>query len=434
MPKGAYVNQIHPSHFNDKEAFVAVNNYRQNDWNTYVYHTTDGGKKWRRLNVVGVQGHAHTVVQDRHEEKLVFLGTEGGLFVSFDKGENWQQWKHQFPSVPVFDMKIHPVENDLVVATFGRGCYVIDNIEPLRQAAKNEQRFELFKANPAYLVDTKRPAGSRFPADYVWNGGNKSTAAILNYFMPPAMLDSTGKKEVKVSILSTSGDTLRVFTAKPDTGLNTIYWYYDTQGVRWPSRRPADKNKEPGGGPTVLPGFYTISLAYGDETCSGLLEVRQDPRNEVANDKLIAKQKFTQSVLALADTSGKAFDELQRAKQVIQLVQKQITMLNDTLYKPVSARADSLLKRIAELEGEFMLPEDFKGYNHVTKFLTDYLWDAMSHADNLGPNATEAYEKALTETNRVTSLVSEFFSNEWKAWEQLTSGYNWNVVTAGQKR
>src|SRR5690606_656628 len=123
MPKNSWVPQIQASRFSEGEAYVVVNNYRLFDYKPYLFRTRDFGATWESLVTpaqVGDNNYTLCVVQDPVEKKLVFLGTENGLFVSVDEGKTWTRWTNGFPAaVPVMDMVIHQREHDLVLGTFG---------------------------------------------------------------------------------------------------------------------------------------------------------------------------------------------------------------------------------------------------------------------------------------------------------------------------
>ncbi len=165
LPAGAWVPQVVVSETNADEAWVVVNNYRQNDYAPYLFHTTDLGKKWTR--VVGedhVEGYVLSFAQDPVEPRLQFLGTEHGLWVSIDEGTQWTKWTVGYPTVPTMDMVIHPREHDLVIGTFGRAAYIIDDIRPLRALAREYDQItssplSAFESPVAYLADTKNAPG-----------------------------------------------------------------------------------------------------------------------------------------------------------------------------------------------------------------------------------------------------------------------------------
>ncbi|MEO0340266.1 MAG: hypothetical protein AAF242_13775 [Bacteroidota bacterium] len=149
MPTGAWVAQVNASLHDPAEAFVVVNNYRQSDWKPYLYHTTNNGKSWTSLidtDIIG--GYTLALAQDPVEENLLFLGAEDGLYVSIDKGKNWTKWQ-SFPSISARDLVIHPREHDLVIGTFGRAVWILDDIRPLRALA--QKGYQAVVEENAYL-------------------------------------------------------------------------------------------------------------------------------------------------------------------------------------------------------------------------------------------------------------------------------------------
>ena len=214
-PTGAWVPAIEASPKQAGEAFVVVNNYRQNDWQPYLYHTRDFGKTWKRLasreSLDGVAKEArpklskndpqalpslHTnnfclsVVQDPEVPNLLFLGTDQGLYFSLNYGDSWQHWGEGFPSVPVQDMKIQVRDGDLVLGTFGRAIWVLDNLNLLRTLARSGQNqldanFRVFPAQPGVLAEYRSYDGPRFAADATYQGQNKGTGVRIPVWVKP---------------------------------------------------------------------------------------------------------------------------------------------------------------------------------------------------------------------------------------------------------
>ncbi len=134
LPLGAWIPKIKASQYNAGEAFVVANDYRRGDFKPYIFRTKDFGKTWTRmLDGNNIKGYALCVLQDPVEPNLIFAGTEQGLWISFDNGVSFQQFKNDYPSVSTYDLAIQERESDLVIATFGRALYVLDDIKPLRK-------------------------------------------------------------------------------------------------------------------------------------------------------------------------------------------------------------------------------------------------------------------------------------------------------------
>ncbi|MEO6039395.1 MAG: hypothetical protein ABIQ93_13360, partial [Saprospiraceae bacterium] len=216
-PPGAWIPAIEASPKNAGEAFVVVNNYRQNDWQPYLYHTTDFGKTWSRLvhpqNLPGSgdkpesgknqesNNFCLSVAQDPETPNLLFLGTDQGLYISLNSGLSWQHWsKDGFPSVPVQDMKIQARDGDLVIGTFGRAIWILDNLEVLRSLARSgptllEQPFKVFPAQAGILAEYRSYDGPRFAADATYQGENKGTAVRIPVWVKPEVKEKAQTRE-----------------------------------------------------------------------------------------------------------------------------------------------------------------------------------------------------------------------------------------------
>ena len=425
LPEGSWIAQIEVSSHNAGEVFVVANDYRRNNWEPYLYHTMDYGKKWTRLtSAEKVSGHCLSVVQDPMEEKLLFLGTENGLYVSFDKGTNWNHWKHDYPTVSTMDLKIHPREHDLIIGTFGRGCYILDDIRPLRAYAANGSfsDMEMFEGVVGYMHEWKRPRGARFMADHHWSGSNKRGGLAFSYYLNPDSV-SDPKDEVKatIRIFSESMDTLRTYTSVPDSGVNRTSWWMDEKGVRFPSRRKADPDREPGGA-TVMPGSYWVQIEYKGMKDSMKVDLVPDPNYpfdmDAAQQSRAAYKMFTADVRR----ATQAFDRMREAQDIIGLIKKNMNMSEDTTLKEVKSLADSLQQELKKMEEIYMTPEDFVGYDHVTKRLTDKIWHAMSY---FGPmdrrpagNSEAAMKNAQDAINEAVEKINLFFREDWVSFKE----------------
>src|SRR5258708_30262383 len=190
MPKGAWVPQITASTYNAGEVFVVVNNYRQFDFKPYLFHSKDYGQTWESLvsaSQVGDNNYMLSVAQDLVEPKLIFLGTENGMFISLDEGKTYTKWTSGYPAgVSTMDLVIHPREHDLAIGTFGRAIYVLDDIRPLREMVKEgtqvlNKTVHLFEPPDGYQVVYQDPPGILFPGNAMFLGENRQNGALLTY-------------------------------------------------------------------------------------------------------------------------------------------------------------------------------------------------------------------------------------------------------------
>lgn len=458
VPKNAWVPAIEASPVNAGEAFVVVNNYRQNDWLPYLYHTKDYGKKWRRIaspknlpveNGANGGNYCLSVVQDPVAPSLLFLGTDHGLYVSINYGETWTKWPvESFPSVPVFDMKIQQRDGDLVLGTFGRAIWILDNLNPLRELANSgaavlDQPFKLFPAQTGILAEYRSFDGPRFAVDATYEGDNKGTSIMIPVYVKPGVKKVEKKEEKKdkeekpkegrgnrgggekkkekatVTILSMQGDTLRRFKTELDSAFTSaIWWGMDTKGMRMPSRNepPADQ-LEPGGGPQVLPGEYWVKVKYMEWTDSVKVKVIDDPRLSITAAERQARNAAVRDLYSTIERATKAYERLKEAEKTIGLVEGQLVNVPDSTKKETLKLGSAIKDSIAVLKDKFFNHKEGKGIQRGPAGLNSMVWQAMGYINgNQGaPNATTkiAIDRAKSEAEAVITSINSLFDTQW---------------------
>jgi len=183
VPEHTWVPQIRASTYSGGSAFLVFDDHRRSNWTPYVYRTDDYGKTWKSLAAGNLWGYALSIEQDPVDRDLLFLGTEFGLYVSFDGGGRWQPWKHGLPTVSVMDMIIHPRDFDLVLGTHGRSLYIVDDITPLRQmtAATLAEPLHLYQGMPALEHRTSQGPGPYGGGSGEFRGENRPYGALITY-------------------------------------------------------------------------------------------------------------------------------------------------------------------------------------------------------------------------------------------------------------
>lgn len=461
MPAGAWIPYIEVSRTNAGEAFVIVNDYRRNNYSAYAYHTKDFGTSWTRIaddRTVG--GFTLSLVQDPEEPNLIFLGTDVGLYVSFDYAKSWKKWDEGFPSVQVSDLKIQEREDDLVIGTFGRALWVLDDINPLRAIARDKmvttKEFKIFDIPQAYDVSYRSYDGVRFNAqgEFVGDNDNMGVAAISLWVKPSddkeskENTDSKSKKKkkkkskkdkksemdkeddkqmktgskVKFVVLNERGDTIRRFTRKVEKGFNRTAWYLDMDGVNYPSRRERKEDADPSSGYGVLPGTYKIVGTCGDFKDSSMVEVKVDPRRDVTAADLKAKQKAWDEYHQIVKASKEAYDLVRQAKKSVKLSAKLLENQEDTIQEEFKEVNKEITARLDSLEGLYFMEEGLKGIQRNPKVLQSVLYSVDSYIDSgkgkPGPNAQNAIRKASSRAKEVISAVNEFYTNEWPTYQE----------------
>jgi photosystem II stability/assembly factor-like uncharacterized protein len=183
VPANTWIPHVTPSPHDAGTAFAVFDDHRRSNWTPYVQKTTDYGKTWTSLATQDLRGYALSIVQDPVDPDLLFLGTEFGLWVSLDGGKDWMKWKHGVPTVSVMDLVIHPREHDLVIATHGRGLYIIDDIRPLRGVSTDTQKkaLHLFEISDARQFRSRQTGGARFAGNGEFVGENRPSGALIHF-------------------------------------------------------------------------------------------------------------------------------------------------------------------------------------------------------------------------------------------------------------
>jgi len=453
-PDAGWIPQIEVNRLNAGVAYVVINNYRQNDWSAYLYHTIDYGMTSQRLvDDNDVTSFVTSVIQDEEEPNLLFLGTDAGLYISFDKGEAWHKWDKGLPSVQIRDMAIQSTFGDLVLGTFGRAFWVIDDIGPFRAYAKEQyiaQPFDVVSVTPAYLSQRRSYQGIRFIGQAEFQGDNKSTNAMYSIWIKPDGEDknemTTNKKEGRknkgekkgkgdklvFNIIDMSGDTVRTFTRKVDKkGLIRSSWNLATDGVRGPSRREVKEDDDLPGGNRALPGQYKVIITYGDHKDSIMTHVHLDPRLEMSEDDAKEMIAASGSLDGLMDSAKRSFDRITKAQKSISLIEKLTETLQDTTKSHIAKLTKSEKEKLEKLELLFFNKENQKGIQRNPDILTAKLFGARRYLRSSygkpGANAMIAEAHAKRMTNEVLQKVDDYFEGDWIKYKQVIDDIDFDL-------
>lgn len=327
FPEGAYIHQITASKHRAGEAYVSVNDYRRGNMAPYVFRTTDFGKTWTRIaDEQKITGYVMCTLQDPQEPNLIFVGSEQGLWVSMDYGNSFQQFRNGFPSVSTFDLAIQEREADLVIATFGRAIYIVDDIRPLRAlaATKGELPWKLtaFPAGTTYQAQYRSAPGYDWSNWGLYDGENKGRGAAVNYYFPAAEKSGPTKKDtVRVTIYNSNNEVVRNLIWMADTGLNRNYWQMEENGVRGPGSPKPRAGAVPPRGSQVLEGEYKVVLSSGKFADSTRLTIQSDPRLGDRKDILLAQRKLEDRLRKSMAGFTESLDKLSDAEAALKRVE-----------------------------------------------------------------------------------------------------------------
>ena len=343
LAPNAWISRIDASHFNAGTAYVSASHWQDGDYAPYFLKTADFGRTWTRItNGLPARGWSHVVREDPKNPNLLYGGTENGLYASWDGGAKWVSIRNGMPPVPVRDIKIHPRDNDVIVATHGRGLYILDGAAPL-------QKIGAALKTDAYLFDI-RPAirwtnlGRMFGANpRDWVAPNPTPGAYIDVYLKAAP-----KEPISISITDKAGKPVRTLRdLKAEAGVNRFVWDLRADnpapppmgGGRGAGQRgapgvPAELADVPpailamfglgGGGPAVRPGEYAVKVQAAGRELTGTVQVSLDPKITVSDADLAAQDDAVNTMMRLG---GRVNAIVQRANDLL----TQLTTLDEQL-------------------------------------------------------------------------------------------------------
>lgn len=383
FPAFGWVSKIHASEHDAGTAFVAVDNHRLDDYKAHAYMTTDFGKTWTTISNALPEDWVYVVRQDPHNPNLLFAGMEHGIFGSWDKGKTWTKINNNLPPASVRDLRVQKREHDLVVATHGRGIWILDDIrgmEDYNTVAGKE--LTVFAVKPATLWRYHSQIEEQGDRGYA--AKNPMYGAYINFYM-----QSNLKKSVTVDIVDASGNKVRSLEdslAKP--GVNRIIWdlRYE-EGERLAGGQGRGRGGRFGGGmrASVSPGIYTAKITANGQTAETKIIVRADPRLSMSDQDFKLK---TDALLALRDQMSQVNRLINNtemvAKQLGELKQRITTSGKDSGVDPaVNGMIDEALKSIKNLQDEVLRrPPPAMGYRSRPRLREEAssLFDAIESA------------------------------------------------------
>lgn len=437
LPENSWITQIKASNKNKGEALLIANDYRRFNYTPYAYRTKNYGKTWERIvDENDVQSYTLSIIEDPKNENLLFLGTDDGLYISVDAGKKWTKWTNGFPTVPVKDLVIHPREDDLVIGTFGRAAWVLDDIKPLRAlAAKNatSKKLHLFEPPVAYQAARQQPTGSRFGADGLYQGENRRSGALISYYVNVPRTKTKSSKENKVKFDSIKLEifdgnrqirTLK-FKAPKENGVHKTTWYLREKGVARASRRIRKSSREPGG-VTVKPGTYRLKMTFGDVVEEQNIKVEFDPRLKISDKAINQKYNASKELERYQEKIANVVKQLVESINTATIIKSQLTKEDKKKYKDQIKSSKDVIKKIDGLLAKYLGSIDKRQgitrnpeitvnqrFGQASRYIRSRFGEQTSTETVLMNQFKEEFKKALTETNA-------FFNKDWLDYKKET--------------
>ncbi len=410
LPKASWVSWVEASRYDPATAYAAFDRHTFGDTAPYVYKTTDYGKTWTPVvnAASGVRGYAYVIKEDTVSPNLLFLGTEFGLWISLDGGKQWAQYKGgEFPDVSVRDIVVHPRDSDLVIATHGRGIWIIDDLTPLRKLTPEVMSQEagfLPGMTPRQRLSAN---GGWAEGSAMFTGPNPPDAAVLTYYQKKRHI--FGK--MKIEIFDAQGKLVDTLPPNSRRGISRVNWPMRLKAPRVPPAATAAF--EASEGPRVLPGTYTVKMTRGKETYSTELKVVLDPRAKFSEADRRVEFDAAMRVYNLLGDMSFDVDRINAAHDA--LLQHATALKNDpALGKRLSAMADRLedLRRkiVATKEGGAVTGEE-----RIREKTTALYGDIVNYEGRPGDYQIARIDSLKKELGDVTAEFDNFAAKDLPA-------------------
>jgi len=411
LPPWGTVSNIEASRYDAGSAYIAVDFHQVNNRDPFVYKTKDYGKSWKLItNGVphSMLSYAHCVREDPTRAGLLYLGTENGLYVSFDDGENWQPLQANLPHAPVYWMVVQEHFNDLVIATYGRGFWILDDLTPIQQMTDSVRAAEvhLFAPRPTYRF--RQGTVPVTMSDDPSAGQNPPYGAAINYYLKNAV-----SGDVKIKIEDGKGETVRTLTGTKNVGLNRVTWNLEgepTREVRLRTTPPyapeirvgPDGTRTAPGAPRMSlllsPGNYTVKLSVGNQERSQPLIVKKDPNSDGTESTIASQMEVLRDLRKDLDSGAEMVNQIEFLRA--QLYQFSVAVSGDANGAAAKTAADELDKKLIDIE-ESLIQRKLTGQGQDTtrwppKLLAkiNYLASGLADSD-FGPTNQQREVQAL---------------------------------------
>ncbi|MEO9171072.1 MAG: hypothetical protein ABI278_07825, partial [Candidatus Aquilonibacter sp.] len=380
LPEGR-IDTVEPGHGSPGTAYIALQRHMSGDDRPYVYLTDDFGAHWSSIaSNLPRNLFVRSIREDPTSRNLLYVGTQRGIFISFDRGRSWQPFRLNMPATAIYDLQIQPEMNDLVVASHGRGVWILDDLSPVQQLEKARgTQVTLFPIQAAYRMSQNPPVHTfTDPAlpDNEFIGESRPYGALIDYYLAKAA------KSVEIDVVDAQGRAVRRLRGKsiPKTeGIDRTSWDLLEDGpVKWNGTYAL--NRGPDEGPEAVPGSYTVRLIVDGVTQEQPLVVTADPRDTSGPQQAVARRQFLETLMS--ELSG---------------VDTMLNAIDDRLKVAGEPERSALLALRERLTYDPQNVEDLRGPAQLRERILDLL-SRVGAQSFQGPNAPEAAEAANVQT------------------------------------
>ena len=345
MPEWMMINSIDASSFDAGTAYIAGTRYKLGDFTPYLYVTEDYGQNWKLItNGIEAEHFTRVIRSDKIDENILYAGTETGMYVSFDKGINWNKFQKNLPIVPITDLTIK--DNSLIVATQGRSIWILDDLTVLHQLSESTKEPKLYKPKDAYRM---RGGGG---TKSLTAGTNLPNGVIVHYYLPSF---NNENDEVKLSIHSKDGELIKEFSNKSSEnkiqvkeGGNSFVW-----NMKYPGAKRLDNMvlwAADFSGAKAVPGDYIVKLSVNQTELTQNFKILKDPTSEGTIDDINAQFDFVNEINNIVDEAHNAIINIRKIKSDLSKFQSEFA--DNELVNDLIEMSNSITSSLDKVENE----------------------------------------------------------------------------------
>lgn len=453
VPEMTYVNMLKASKHQERRVYAVFNNHKRGDFSPYILRSDDAGKSWKSITGnLPKNGAVYSIEEDHKNPDLLFAGTEYGVFVTLNGGEKWIQLKSGLPTIAVRDMEIQQREDDLVLATFGRGFYILDNYAPLRELADNnllKKKAHIFNIKKGLLYIPSQPLGGRDKAsqgESYYAAPNRPIGAVISYYFSDTLkttkekrqdqekkskddyypsLEQIRKEAVEEAanfifvIKDAQGNEVQKINAAAKSGINQVVWngrYTTTSPIKLKEIKPGRYGSYDVG-QLALPGTYSVTMYLEN---NGVITQLAEPKSfevELLNNNTLAAadkkalldfQKEVAEIRRSVDGTNKLMSELKDRVKYIKKAIQSYPQIDLSLLKDVKSIEDEFYKVNIMLNGDNDIAKyEFETYPSISERIGIVVYGLWNSTSAPTKTAIENIKIAKDEYEPVLTIIQE---------------------------
>lgn len=411
IPAQTWVSSIEPSRFDKNVVYATFDNHMYGDMKTYIAKSADMGKTWTMFTNEDFTGFAHKIKEDNVNKDLLFAGTEMGLFASLDGGSNWFRMKNNIPwKAMVRDIQIHPVTNDLILATHGRGIMIVDNITAMRNMTKETAAKDVYivPPKPMNLTMGKNYIGSGSGDGYV--GPNSTQDGAIQYYFKERL----NSGDVKLEIYDKDNKLVQSIPGSKRKGINVVYW--NMRGT--PPKVASGGAKIDFGAfvaPMVLPGNYTMKLKVGSQYYESKLQMKRDEKSDMSLADMEAQYNTGMQLYNMHENLAKLVDSISsKQKMLKENMEKVKSNKVKKLLQEYNDKLEDLRSRLLATKQKSIFADEKKLREDITEVYSS-ICNQETKPSNLQLERVKVLQQQLGDAEKLAATINNQYDEKVKA-------------------